>query len=220
MIADQATPATLICVDHRRFHGLSRSFQPLCQSVLANPSIPWSECPGTCAELIRSTRIFNLSAPFPRSKKRQDSTSPREVRRGWFVALFPLFPPRVRHALGWLAPAGPLASSSSFNRSLYAENHYGSSIKIRNRPIRPRYLLIPEYDSNRFTSRWDFGRKLKPSRPFSTSSRPRTKSILLRCSAWKRKSTTPFTSSNPSCEKRTDLCPQIDRPRRPRLGIS
>jgi hypothetical protein len=150
------------------------------------------------AEFTRSTRISNLCAPFPRSKKRQDSTSPREVPRGSLPALFPLFPPRVRHALGCLAPAGLLASHSSFNRSLSLQK---SPWLINQNPEPPNSpsisLLMPGCDLNHFISRWHSERKLKPSRPFSTSFQQRTKSISLRSSAWKRKSITPFTSSSP-----------------------
>ncbi len=73
-----------LCLDRRRFQGLSRSIQALCESALASPSIPWSECPGTCRELIRSTRISNLSAPFPRPKKRHGQ--PPRSRRNLSVA--------------------------------------------------------------------------------------------------------------------------------------
>ena len=37
-----------LCLNRRRFQGLSESFQALCESALASLSIPWSECPGTC----------------------------------------------------------------------------------------------------------------------------------------------------------------------------
>ena len=92
------------------------------------------------AELIRSTRIPNLCAILPRSKTRQDSTSPRECRAGRFCS-FPLSPPRVRHAVGIsLQPADFLLPPLPLNFRARSENYYGSPIKIRNRPNRTRYL--------------------------------------------------------------------------------
>ena len=218
MIADQATPAT--ATSALTVAGFKASQNPFRLSANRRWQVPRSPGPNLqarAAELIRSTRTSNLCAPFPRPKKRQDSTSPREVPRGSRAAL----PPRVRHALGRLASAGVLASCSSFNRSLSLRK---SPWLINQNPEPPNSpsisLLMPGCGLNHFTSRWDLGRRLKPLRLFSISSRPRTRSIPLPWSAWKRKSITPFTSSNPAREKRTNLCPQVHRPRRPRLGLS
>jgi hypothetical protein len=83
MIADQATPATLTSA--LTVAGFRASLDPF--SLFANRCwrIPRSLGPSVqarAAELIRSTRISNLSPPFPRPKKRRDSTFPREVRGG------------------------------------------------------------------------------------------------------------------------------------------
>ena len=222
MIADQATSAT--ATSHIIVAGFKASLNPFRLSANRRWQVPRSPGPNLqarAAELIRSTRISNLSAPFPRPKKRQDSTSPREVPSGSRAALFPLFPPRVTHALGRLASAGVLASCSSFSRWLSLRK---SPWLINQNPEPPNSpsisLLMPGCGLNHFTSRWDLGRRLKPLRLFSISSRPRIRSIPLPWSTWKRKSITPFTSSNPSREKRTDLCPQVHRPRRPRFGLS
>ena len=143
------------------------------------------------AELIRPTRISGLCAPFPRPKKRRDSTSPRECRAGR-VPLFSRSSLRVAVTL-WeaLAPAGLLASAILQSFALTPK----ITMAHQSKSGTTQFALDISPDAR--LRRWDLGRKLKPSRPFSTSSRPRTKSILLRSSAWKRKSITPFTSSNP-----------------------
>jgi hypothetical protein len=141
MIADQATPATLTSA--LTVAGFRTSLDPFSLSANRCWRIPRSlglSVQAPAAQLIRSTRISNLSAPFPRPKKRQDSTSPREVPRGP-VPLFSRCSLRVSGTL-WDASHLPdlsLPAVSSIVGS-HSENHYGSSIKIRNHPIRPGYL--------------------------------------------------------------------------------
>ena len=72
MIADQATPATLTSA--LTVAGFRASLDPFSLSANRCWRIPRSlgrSVQAPAAELIRSTRISNLSAPFPRPKKRQ-----------------------------------------------------------------------------------------------------------------------------------------------------
>jgi hypothetical protein len=150
-------------------------------------------------ELIQSTRISSFCAPFPGSKMRRDSTSPREVPRGSLSRSFPACSLRMS---GMLWEATPLQGFSQLqvlsNRSLALQE---SPWLINQNPEPSNspsiFLLIPGCVLNPFTNRWDLRRKRRPSRPFSISCRPRTKSIPLPSSAWKRKSITRFISSNP-----------------------
>ena len=90
-------------------------------------------------DLSRFNGTSDPCAPFPRLKTRQDSTSPREVPRGP-VPLFSRCSLRVSGTLGDASHLPDLFSLDSFNCRSHSENHYGSPIKIRNHPIRPRYL--------------------------------------------------------------------------------
>ena len=90
------------------------------------------------AELIRSTRISGFCAPFPGSKIRQDSTSPREVPRGSLSRSFPaLFPARVWHASGGYAPlpgfslsAGPFQSFARTPRITMAHQSKSGTVQF------------------------------------------------------------------------------------------
>ena len=199
MIADQAKPATatsaLAVAGFRAFSILSGSLRigvgkPLESLVRVSRHVPLSlsDPPGfpISALLFLGQRSDRIALPLGK------------CRAGRVQALFPLFPPRVRHALGRLASAGVLASCSSFNRWLSLRKSpwlINQNPEPLNSPSISR--VMPGCGLNHFTSRWDLRRKLKPSRPFSTSSRPRIRSIPLPWSAWKRKSITPFTFSNP-----------------------
>jgi len=199
MIADQATPATatsaLAVAGFRAFSILSGSLRigvgkPLESLVRVSRHVPLSlsDPPG-----------FPISALLFLGQRSDRIALPLGKCRAGRVPLFSRCSLRVPGTL-WDASHLPdfLASRSSFNRSISLRK---SSWLINQNPEPPNSpsisLLMPGCGSNRFTSRWDLGRKLKPWRPFSISSRPRTKSIPLPCSGWKRKSITPFTFSNP-----------------------
>ena len=198
MTADHATPSTvtsaLTVPSLRAFldcFGLSSSRRWQALRFLARLSwyLPLS---------IQSTRISDLSAPFPRTKTRRDSTSPREVPCGSRVA-FSRCSLRVSGTLWKDSPAAQLlALRSRSNRSPSLQKSPWLTNQNPEPPNSPSISrMMPSCGLNRFTSRWDLRRKPKRSRPFSTSSRPRTRSIPLPCSAWKRKSITPFSFSNP-----------------------
>ena len=222
MIADQATPATLIAhmivtISEISLHA-SGSLRidigkPLEFFVRVSRHLPLSSSdpPG-----------FPISALLFLGQRSDGIALPLGKCHAGRLPLFSRCSLRVSGTL-WdaFASAGLLASCSPFNRSLSLRKSpwlIAQNPEPSNSPSIS--LLMPGCGLNHFTSRWDLRRKPKPSRPFSTSSRPRIRSSPLRSSAWKRKSITPFTFSNPSHEKRTDLCPQVHRPRRPRLGIS
>ena len=109
----------------------------------------------------------DLCAPFPRSKTRQDSTLPRKCRAGSRAALVPLFPPRVRHAVGPYPKLGVSLLAVAPIVCSHSENFLWLTNQNPEPPNSPSISLsMPSCGLNRFTSRWDSGRKLKRSRPF------------------------------------------------------
>jgi hypothetical protein len=144
MIADQAisalgafvltVPSLGACLDCLRFS----SNRPRRALGTLSPSLP---APAT--ELIRSTRILSLCTTF----LGQESAPPRIALPLGSAAggRFPLFscasPASCQARLGRSRTMlEPLAFRRRSNLSFHSENHHGSPIKIRNRPIRPRYL--------------------------------------------------------------------------------
>ena len=91
--------------------------------------------------LSRSIGTSNPCAPFPRSKTRQDSTSPRKCPARGRVPLLSRCSLRVSGTL-WDPIRSSVSRSSQSLQSfaLTPKTSYGSPIKIRNHPIRPRYL--------------------------------------------------------------------------------
>ena len=199
MIADQATPATLTSA--LTVADFKASLNPFRLSANRRWQVPRSPGPNLQArasELIRSPG-FPISALLFLGQRSDRIALPLGKCRAGRVPLFSRCSLRVSGTL-WDASHLPdfLASRSSFNRSLSLRK---SPWLINQNPEPPNSpsisRVMPGCGLNHFTSRWDLGRRLKPLRPFSISSRPRIRSIPLPSSAWKRKSNTPFTFSNP-----------------------
>ena len=148
-------------------------------------------------DLSRSNGTSDLCAPFPRSKTRRDSTFPREVPGGPLA----LFSRSSLRASGTLREAhcgsspDPLHSQELIPFTLKTTWHTNQNPEQFNSlstcPSKRNCASKPS------TSPWDSKQKSRRFRPSSISSQRRTKSILLRCSVWKRKSITRFNSSNP-----------------------
>lgn len=181
MITDHVIPAA------RRFAWLCHISEPSCIlgsslgigigqlfecPVRVSRHLPWSS-----SDPPRSLAFAHLFLGSKMRRRRQDSTSPREVPRVAFQLFCRLFPPHVRHALGGLSLAGfPHFLRSRSNRSLSLRE----SPWLINRNPEPSNSpsishLMRGCVLNLSTSPWDSKRKRRPSRPFSILSRPRTK---------------------------------------------
>ena len=175
MIADQATPAT--ATSALTVAGFKASLNPFRLSANRCWPIPRSLGPSVqapAAELIRATRISNLSAPFPLGQRSDRIALPLGKCRAVACRSFPALPSACQ------ARCGRPRTKLSFSLSAVAPTaRFHSPWLINQNPEPPNSpsisLLMPGCGLNRFTSRWDSRRKLKPSRPFSISSRPRTK---------------------------------------------
>ena len=141
MIADQAmsasvTSALTILSFGAFLHSFRLSSNRHWQALRAlGPCLP-----APAAEPIRSARISDLCALFL-GQRRDRIALPLGKCRAGRVPLFSRSPLRVSGTL-WDASHLPdlsLSAVPSIVRS-HGENHYGSSIKIRNHPIRSRYL--------------------------------------------------------------------------------
>jgi hypothetical protein len=141
MIADQATPATVIA---HMIVTISEIFLHASGSLRIGVGKPLES-------LVRVSRYLPLSSSDPPGflasarlflGQRSDRIAlPLGKCHTGRVPLFSRSSLRVSGTL-WeaLAPAGLLASAIPSIVRSHSENYHGSSIKIRNHPIRPRYL--------------------------------------------------------------------------------